>query len=74
MPTNGNAGAALAAYGARAGIEITLFCPADTPAVNLGEMKVHGASVHLVDGLIDDCGATRRRRARPRAAGSTCRR
>jgi threonine synthase len=56
MPTNGNAGAALAAYGTRAGIEITLFCPADTPAVNLGEMKVHGASVHLVDGLIDDCG------------------
>jgi threonine synthase len=56
MPTNGNAGAALAAYGARAGIEITLFCPADTPAVNLGEMKVHGAFVHLVDGLIDDCG------------------
>ncbi|HMG46634.1 MAG TPA: threonine synthase [Allosphingosinicella sp.] len=56
MPTNGNAGAALAAYGARGGIEVTLFCPADTPAVNLGEMKVHGASVHLVDGLIDDCG------------------
>src|SRR4051812_15520146 len=55
MPTNGNAGAALAAYGARAGMEIILFCPADTPEVNLGEMRVHGAAVHRIDGLIDDC-------------------
>jgi len=57
MPTNGNAGAALAAYGARAGMEVTLFCPADTPEVNLGEMTAHGARVHLVDGLIDQCGS-----------------
>ncbi len=57
MPTNGNAGAALAAYGARAGMEITLFCPADTPEVNLGEMAIHGATVHRIDGLIDQCGA-----------------
>jgi threonine synthase len=57
MPTNGNAGAALAAYGARAGMEIELFCPADTPVVNLGEMKAYGARVHRVSGLIDDCGA-----------------
>jgi threonine synthase len=57
MPTNGNAGAALAAYGARAGIEVELFCPDDTPAVNLGEMAMHGARVHRIDGLIDDCGA-----------------
>jgi len=57
MPTNGNAGAALAAYGARAGIEIELFCPDDTPAVNIGEMRIHGARVHLIDGLIDQCGA-----------------
>ena len=57
MPTNGNAGAALAAYGARAGIQVELFCPGDTPAVNIGEMRVYGAEVHLVDGLIDDCGA-----------------
>ena len=56
MPTNGNAGAALAAYGARAGLEIILFCPQDTPAGNLGEMRLHGAQVHLVPGLIDDCG------------------
>jgi threonine synthase len=57
MPTNGNAGAALAAYGARAGMEITLFCPDDTPAVNFGEMSAHGARVYRVNGLIDDCGA-----------------
>ena len=57
MPTNGNAGAALAAYGARAGMEITLFCPDDTPAVNFGEMSAHGARVHRVNGLIDECGA-----------------
>jgi threonine synthase len=57
MPTNGNAGAALAAYGARAGMEIELFCPEDTPVVNLAEMSAHGARVHLVAGLIDDCGA-----------------
>jgi len=56
MPTNGNAGAALAAYGARAGMTITLFCPADTPAVNLAEMEAHGAEVRRVDGLIDECG------------------
>jgi threonine synthase len=57
MPSNGNAGAALAAYAARAGIEAVIFCPADTPAVNLGEMSVHGAKVWRVDGMIDDCGA-----------------
>ncbi|MFL6862416.1 MAG: threonine synthase [Allosphingosinicella sp.] len=56
MPTNGNAGAALAAYGARAGMEIIVFCPADTPEINLAEMAAHGAAVHRVDGLIDDCG------------------
>jgi threonine synthase len=57
MPTNGNAGAALAAYAARAGMEALVFCPADTPEINLREMHVHGARVERVDGLIDDCGA-----------------
>jgi threonine synthase len=57
MPTNGNAGAALAAYAARARIEAILFCPADTLEANIGEMSAHGAQVHRVDGLIDDCGA-----------------
>jgi threonine synthase len=56
MPTNGNAGSALAAYAALAGIEATVFCPADTPEINIGEMSALGARVHRVDGLINDCG------------------
>jgi threonine synthase len=56
MPTNGNAGAAMAAYCARAGIRATVFCPDDTPAVNVREIAMQGAAVYLVDGLIDDCG------------------
>ena len=56
MPTNGNAGAALAAYAARAGIKALIFCPSDTPEINLHEMAIHGARVERIDGLIDDCG------------------
>ena len=56
MPTNGNAGAAMAAYCARAGIRSFVFCPDDTPAVNIREIAMQGAEVFLVDGLIDDCG------------------
>ncbi len=56
MPTNGNAGAALAAYASRAGLKATVFCPADTPEVNLREIAYQGADVYRVDGLIDDCG------------------
>jgi threonine synthase len=56
MPTNGNAGAAMAAYAARAGMESFVFCPADTPAVNVGEIAAQGAHVWLVNGLINDCG------------------
>lgn len=56
MPTNGNAGAALAAYAARAGIRSTIFCPADTPEVNVRESVLQGAAVYRVDGLINDCG------------------
>ena len=56
MPTNGNAGAAMAAYCARAGMEATVFCPDDTPEVNVREIAMQGAQVYLVDGLIDDCG------------------
>ncbi|TMJ77982.1 MAG: threonine synthase [Alphaproteobacteria bacterium] len=56
MPTNGNAGAAMAAYCARASIKATVFCPDDTPAVNVREIAMQGAAVYLVDGLIDDCG------------------
>jgi threonine synthase len=56
MPTNGNAGAAMAAYCSRAGIRAYVFCPDDTPAVNIREIAMQGAAVFLVDGLIDDCG------------------
>ncbi len=56
MPTNGNAGAALAAYCSRAGIEAFVFCPADTPEVNIRETGLQGGRVFRVDGLINDCG------------------
>jgi threonine synthase len=56
MPTNGNAGAAMAAYCARAGMRASVFCPDDTPPVNIREIAMQGAEVFLVDGLIDDCG------------------
>ena len=56
MPTNGNAGAALAAYATRCGIKTTVFCPADTPEVNVSEIELQGATVYRVNGLIDDCG------------------
>ena len=56
MPTNGNAGAALAAYATRAGIKSTIFCPEDTPEVNVSEIALQGATVYRVNGLIDDCG------------------
>ena len=56
MPTNGNAGAALAAYGARAGIETIAICPSETPEINVREAAVHGAKVYVADGQIDQCG------------------
>lgn len=57
MPTNGNAGAALAAYATRAGIETVVFCPSDTPEINVREIAAQGARVYRVNGLIDECGA-----------------
>jgi threonine synthase len=57
MPTNGNAGAALAAYASRCGIETIIFCPDDTPEINVREIALQGARVWRVNGLIDDCGA-----------------
>ena len=56
IPTNGNAGAALAAYARRAGLRATVFCPADTPEIGVREIRQQGADVWRVDGLIDDCG------------------
>ncbi|MEQ8404203.1 MAG: threonine synthase [Oceanicaulis sp.] len=57
MPTNGNAGAALSAYGSRAGMETWSFCPSDTPEVNVREIAAHGGKVYRVNGLIHECGA-----------------
>jgi len=57
VPTQGNAGGALAAYAARAGMECWVFMPEDTPLVNQLEAIYHGAHAWLVDGLIHDCGA-----------------
>src|SRR5262249_25465988 len=49
-------GGAAAAYGARAGMEVYVFMPDDTPAVNQMEAYLFGAKVFLVNGLINDCG------------------
>ena len=56
MPTNGNAGAALAAYASRAGMESVVFCPEETPEINLREIQAQGATVRRVAGLIHECG------------------
>lgn len=55
MPSAGNAGSALAAYGALAGIGVTLFLPETTPRPFLEEARVHGAAVRRVPGSIADC-------------------
>jgi threonine synthase len=56
IPTAGNAGGALAAYAARAGVECFVFMPEDTPHINQLEAHLAGAHVFLVNGLITDCG------------------
>jgi threonine synthase len=56
IPTAGNAGGALAAYAARAGMEVFVFMPEDTPRINQLEAYLAGAHVFLVNGLITDCG------------------
>lgn len=56
-PSAGNAGGALAAYAARAGLEAHIFMPRDTPRANIIECRELGAHVTLIDGLITDCGA-----------------
>ena len=65
IPTAGNAGVALAAYCARAGLSATVVMPRHTPAAFREECYWYGAEVELVDGLISDCGA----RVRQRNAG-----
>jgi threonine synthase len=56
LPTNGNAGAALAAYSAKAGMEAVVVCPSETPEINVREMAAYGARVWVADGQIDECG------------------
>jgi threonine synthase len=56
LPTNGNAGAALAAYAAKAGMEAVVVCPAETPEINVRETAAYGARVWVADGQIDECG------------------
>src|SRR5688500_2076687 len=56
LPTAGNAGAAWAAYGARAGIPVVVAMPRDAPPLTQQEVALHGARLHLVDGLISDAG------------------
>ncbi|MBT3357398.1 MAG: threonine synthase [Euryarchaeota archaeon] len=56
IPTNGNAGSALAAYAARAGMKSTILCPDDTPEINTSETLTQGGDTYLVNGLIGDCG------------------
>jgi threonine synthase len=54
IPTAGNAGAALAAYAGRAGVQAYVFMPQDAPLVNQTEVRTAGAGLRLVDGLIHD--------------------
>lgn len=56
IPTNGNAGSAMAAYARRAGQRATVLCPSDTPEINIREIQQQGAETYMVNGLINDCG------------------
>jgi threonine synthase len=56
LPTAGNAGGAAAAYAAHAGLRCVIAMPSDTPVANVVESRACGAEVHLIDGLISDCG------------------
>ncbi len=56
LPSAGNAGGALAAYAARAGMDAVIYMPKNSPQANIIECRVSGATVELVDGLIDLAG------------------
>ena len=56
IPTAGNAGSALAAYAATAGMAAHIAMPRDTPQSFINECRLLGAEVFLIDGLISDCG------------------
>ena len=63
MPSAGNAGGAVAAYAAKAGMDAYIFMPQDTQESNLKEATIGGAKVTLVDGLIGDAGRLSRQKA-----------
>jgi threonine synthase len=54
IPTAGNAGGAMAAYAARAGLRAHIFMPNDTPRANIAESRMAGATVELISGLISE--------------------
>ena len=56
IPSAGNAGGAMAAYGALAKLDTYVFMPKDTPLANIIETKAYGANVQLIDGYITDAG------------------
>jgi threonine synthase len=64
IPTAGNAGGAMAAYAARAGLRAHIFMPKDTPFANMEESRMAGAEVVLVDGLISDAAGMAGEKAR----------
>lgn len=68
VPTAGNAGVALAAYAARAGLPARVFAPATTPRTILSQIAHFGADLALVDGHIGDCGQAARTYARESGA------
>ena len=63
LPSAGNAGSAAAAYAAAAGMKAHIAVPRDVPPVNLVEMRMSGADVLMVDGLIDEAGRVMHERA-----------
>lgn len=67
MPTNGNAGAAWAAYAARAGIEAAIVIPEDAPEMTRRECAIAGAETYLVKGSIKDAGRISSQLVRERA-------
>jgi threonine synthase len=65
VPTAGNAGCAMAAYAANAGLEAQVFMPKDVKKPFILETELYGATVTLVDGLITDAGRIAAERGKP---------
>lgn len=68
VPTAGNAGVALSAYGQRAALPVTVFAPRTTPPRILEQIRSYGAALMLIDGHIGDCGVAARAYATERGA------